>query len=128
MILLPAPPIVIPLAGAIVCMLFRRSIALQKAVALVVSLLLLLVSVFLMVQTRGGSIAVMNLGGWPAPFGISLVVDMLSSVMLVLTGLLAVAVAFYACFDLDEPRIRHGFFPLMLILLCIRIFEQGVEF
>jgi multicomponent Na+:H+ antiporter subunit D len=59
----------------------------------------------------------MHVGGWQAPFGITLAVDMLSSVMLVLAGLLAVAVSVYACFDLDRPRVHFGFFPLMLILL-----------
>jgi multicomponent Na+:H+ antiporter subunit D len=83
----------------------------------VVSLVLLLTSIGLMIHTKDGTIAVMNVGSWQAPFGITLVVDMLSSVMLVLSGLLAAGVSVYACFDLDEPRVRFGFFPLMLILL-----------
>ena len=41
MILLPALPILVPLAGAILCMLFRRNLALQKTVAVVFSLLML---------------------------------------------------------------------------------------
>lgn len=117
MILLPVLPIVVPLAGAVACMLFRRSLAMQKAIALLFSTLILLTALGLMAQTRGGTIAVMNVGSWPAPFGITLAVDMLSSVMLVLAGLLAVGVSTYACFDLDAPRIKYGFFPLMLILL-----------
>jgi multicomponent Na+:H+ antiporter subunit D len=117
MILLPALPILIPLAGAVCCMLFRKSLAMQKAIALLTSFILLLTALCLMAHTKDGTIAVMNVGNWQAPFGITLVVDMLSSVMLVLSGLLAVGVSIYSCFDLDEPRIRFGFFPLMLILL-----------
>jgi len=117
MILLPALPIILPLAGAVLCMFFRRNLAAQRGLAVLVSVLLLLVAIGLMAHTRDGTIAVMNVGNWQAPFGITLVVDMLSSTMLVLAGLLAVAVSIYACFDLDEPRIRFGFFPLMLILL-----------
>ena len=117
MILLPVLPIIIPLAGAILCMLFRRSPAIQRDLALTVSTLLLIVAAGLMAYTRDGTIAVMHVGGWEAPLGITLAVDMLSSVMLVLAGLLAVAVSIYSCFDLDTPRIKFGFFPLMLILL-----------
>ena len=117
MTLLPVLPIIVPLAGAILCMLFRKSPAMQKGIAVVVSVLILLAALCLMAHTIDGTIAVMNVGNWDAPFGITLVVDMLSSVMLVLAGLLAVAISIYACFDLDEPRIQFGFFPLMLILL-----------
>jgi multicomponent Na+:H+ antiporter subunit D len=117
MTLLPSLPITIPLAGAVLCMLFRKSVAVQKAIAFATSIVILLTSIYIMVQTRDGTIAVMNVGGWQAPFGISLAIDMLSSVMLVLVGLLAVGVSWYACFDLDAARMQFGFFPLMLILL-----------
>lgn len=117
MILLPALPITIPLAGAVLCMLARKNIGLQKAIALITSMLIFVTSLFIMAQTKEGAIAVMNVGGWQAPFGITLVVDMLSSVMLLLVGILAIGVSIYACFDLDEPRMKFGFFPLMLILL-----------
>jgi multicomponent Na+:H+ antiporter subunit D len=117
MTLLPSLPITIPLAGAVLCMLFRRSIRAQKAIALFTSFLILLTALTIFAATKDGTIAVMNVGDWPAPFGITLAIDMLSSVMLLLVGLLGVGVSVYACFDLDEPRMKFGFFPLMLILL-----------
>ncbi|MDF7807909.1 proton-conducting transporter membrane subunit [Pontiellaceae bacterium B12219] len=117
MTVLPSLPITIPLAGAVLCMLFRRNIRVQKSIALFTSFLILLTALFVFSATKDGTIAVMNVGDWPAPFGITLAIDMLSSVMLLLVGLLAVGVSAYACFDLDEPRMEFGFFPLMLILL-----------
>ncbi len=117
MILLPVLPILLPLAGAVLCMFLRRSVAAQKAIALVTSVLLLLAALCIMVHTKEGTLAVLHVGSWSAPYGITLAIDMLSSVMLLLAGLLAVGVSVYACFDLDTPRIRFGFFPLMLILL-----------
>jgi multicomponent Na+:H+ antiporter subunit D len=117
MILLPALPILIPLGGAVVCMLLRKNTAMQKGIALLTSALILLAALGLMAQTRDGSVAVLHVGDWQAPFGITLAIDMLSSVMLLLSGILAVGVAAYACFDLDAARMKHGFFPLMLILL-----------
>ena len=65
--LLPALPILLPLAGGILCMLLRRSIAVQKAVVMATSLLLLLSALCLMAHTKDGTIAVMHVGGWQAP-------------------------------------------------------------
>jgi multicomponent Na+:H+ antiporter subunit D len=117
MMLLPVLPVIVPLAGAVFCMLLRRRPVLQRGLAVSISILLLGVALSLMIGTLNGDVLVMHVGGWRAPFGITLAVDMLSSVMLTLAGLLALTVSVYACFDLDEARIRHGFFPLMLILL-----------
>ena len=117
MTILPLLPVIVPLAGAVMCMLSRRSLGLQKTFAVVFSTLLLLVSILLMRETCDGTLAVMHVGSWPAPFGITLVVDMLSNIMLLLTGILAVGLSVYAVFDLDDDRVGHGFFPLMLILL-----------
>jgi multicomponent Na+:H+ antiporter subunit D len=117
MTLLPVLPIIIPLAGAVLCMLFRKNIVLQKGITIATSLLILLTAIVIFATTRDGTIAVMSVGEWKAPFGITLAIDMLSSVMLLLVGVLAVGVSVYACFDLDELRMKHGFFPLVLILL-----------
>ncbi|MCF7863395.1 MAG: Na+/H+ antiporter subunit D [Kiritimatiellales bacterium] len=117
MTLLPVLPIILPLAGAILCMLLRKNIRMQRMLAVSVSTLMLGVAISLLVSTRDGTIAVMNVGNWPAPFGITLVVDLLSAIMLVLGGLMAVAVSVYACFDMDDGRLRFGFSPLLLIMM-----------
>ncbi|MEE9367568.1 MAG: proton-conducting transporter membrane subunit [Pontiella sp.] len=117
MTLLPSLPIIIPLAGAVLCMLMRRNIAAQRVIALVTSGIILLISLYIMMLTKDGTIAVMNVGDWQAPYGITLVIDMLSSVMLLLVGLLAVGISIYAGAALDTERVKYGFFPLMLILL-----------
>lgn len=115
--LLPVYPIIVPLAGAILGMLFHRRIALQRLIAVVFSVIMLIVAISLLACVRTGTMLVMNVGNWPAPFGITLVVDLFSSIMLVLAGLMAVTVSLYACFDLDEARVRYGFTPLFLTLL-----------
>ncbi len=115
--LLPVLPILIPLAGGILCMLFRRSLIMQRIVGITTSALMLVIAFALLAYTRQGNIAVMNMGDWEAPFGITMAADTLSSIMLVLGGLMALAVSIYACFDLDQPRVRYGFYPLCLIMM-----------
>ena len=60
---------------------------------------------------------VLHTGGWAAPYGITLVVDMLAAVLLLLSAVLAATVAVYACGDLDDDRFRFGFVPLTLIMM-----------
>lgn len=117
MSLLPALPILIPFAGAVVTMLLRKQVLAQRLVTFITCVGMLLVSGVLFRATADGTIAVMQVGNWQAPYGITLAVDMFASVMLVLTGLLAVSVTWYTFFDLDLPRIEFGFYPLMLVLL-----------
>jgi len=117
MTLLPVLPILIPLAGGILCMLFRRSLRMQQVLGIATSVLMLIVAFVLLGHTREGQVAVMNLGNWSAPFGITMAVDTLSSIMLVLGALMAVATSVYSCFDLDEERVRFGFYPLCLIMM-----------
>jgi len=47
-------------------------------------------------QADTGALSVYRLGGWPAPFGIVLVVDRLAALMLVLTSSIALPVLLYA--------------------------------
>ncbi len=117
MILLPVLPIIIPLAGAIICMFFRKNRRIQQTLAVLFSVGMLAAALSLLMHVRGGDIAVMNVGSWPAPFGITLVVDMFSAVMLTLGSLMAVVVSLYAGFDLARGHIRFGFYPLLLIMM-----------
>ncbi|MET0292661.1 MAG: proton-conducting transporter membrane subunit, partial [Steroidobacteraceae bacterium] len=48
-------------------------------------------------------VGVYNIGGWPAPFGIVLVVDRLSAVMLMLSAIVATATLVYSIARWDRP-------------------------
>jgi multicomponent K+:H+ antiporter subunit D len=60
----------------------------------------------LMAEAAVGTLTVYPLGGWPAPFGIVLVIDRLSAMMLALTWTIAVPVLWYAAGGWDA-RGRH---------------------
>ncbi len=67
-------------------------------------LLGLLMAVGLVQHAATGELLVYRLGEWPAPFGIVMVVDRLSALMVLLTYLVAVPVLWYACGGWDA----HG--------------------
>ena len=116
--LIPALPIIIPLLCALLALAKRGSILWQKIIGIFSSLLLLLISILLVLKVANGSAPlILHTGSWIAPYGITLVVDMLAAAMLLLSAILALAVSVYSCGDLDEDRFRFGFVPLTLIMM-----------
>ena len=70
----------------------------------------------LMSEAALGALNVYPLGGWPAPFGIVLVVDRLSAMMLALTWTIAVPVLWYAAGGWDtRGRHFHSMFHFLLM-------------
>jgi len=110
-------PLLLPLAaGMLNLLLVRAGVGAQRVVSLLTTFALLLFSLLLLARAASGHIDVYELGNWPAPFGIVLVLDRLSALMLVLTALLALPVLAHACFD-DDRRGRdfHVLYPLQLL-------------
>lgn len=71
-----------------------------------------------------------QLGGWAAPYGITVVADPLASAMLVLTGVVALATVLYACADVGVDRERMGFHTVfhLLVMACCGAFVAGDVF
>ena len=116
-----AAPIVIPLMTAALGLSFvrwgRRSAAVwQRRLTAVGSLANLAVALLLLNTTLRGHRLVIQMGGWPAPFGITVMADGLTAIMLTVSGILTVATVFYAMGTLDQ-RARMNFFPLVMFLL-----------
>ncbi|EGN76009.1 formate hydrogenlyase subunit 3/multisubunit Na+/H+ antiporter, MnhD subunit [Idiomarina sp. A28L] len=113
-----ALPILIPLLTGALCVMFWRYNAIQRALSLVGSFALLAASIWLMVSVYNDGHVVMYMGNWEAPFGITLVADMLSAIMVVLTGMMAVAIAIYSLSSASPSHERFGYYPLMHLLLA----------
>ncbi|MFB2594578.1 monovalent cation/H+ antiporter subunit D [Paracoccus sp. p4-l81] len=90
-------PVVLPaLLAPLIVLFMRHDIVLQRVFSLAGTIALALISVALLVMASDNVIEVYRLGNWPAPFGIVLVLDRLSALMVALTAWLAVAVQVYA--------------------------------
>ncbi|WP_114394349.1 Na+/H+ antiporter subunit D [Oleisolibacter albus] len=114
---LVAAPILIPMATAALTGLAWRSVPLQRALTLAGMTALLLAAIALLLQVQHGRILVMQMGGWAAPFGITLVADMLTAIMVLVSALMALAVAVYSLGDIDPVRARTGFHPVFCALM-----------
>ncbi|MBC8999575.1 monovalent cation/H+ antiporter subunit D [Pseudomonas sp. N40(2020)] len=116
-----AAPILLPLlTAAIMLMLGEKHRPLKAKINLFSSLIGLFISVMLLqwTQTTGvpGSIGVYLPGNWQAPFGIVLVVDRLSALMLVLTGIIGVSALLFAMARWDGAGSSfHALFQIQLM-------------
>ena len=89
-------PILIPLATAALCLLFWRLRAVQRLLGLLGCAAHLAAALLLLVTVWHEGIFATQLGNWPAPFGITLVADLFSAVMVLIAGLTGFLIAVYA--------------------------------
>lgn len=111
-------PILIPLSVAATSLLAWRWRHVQRWLGVIGTALLLAASVALLASVRAEGIQAMQIGNWPAPYGITLVADMLAAIMVVLAGLMGFAVAIYSLASMDPQREAFGYYPLLQILLA----------
>ncbi|MEM6600120.1 MAG: Na+/H+ antiporter subunit D [Verrucomicrobiota bacterium] len=110
-------PLLIPLVSATLCLFFRVDLEVQRRVSLAAMILLTVASAMLLGQTLGGEIHAVSVGGWQGPFGIVLVGDLLSSIMLMACSAVSLAVMAYGVGQLPELESRRFFHPLALLLV-----------
>ena len=91
----------------------------RRGISYVSSLLGLSTAIIYLIFASSGQISTYNLGEWTAPFGIVLVLDQLSALMLVLTYALATPILWFASRDWDaRGRYFHAMFHFLLMGLC----------
>ena len=97
-------PILLPLCTAVIMIFFRRSIALHRILNTVSTALMLGASLLMLGSVLSDGILSLQVGGWEAPFGITLVADMLSSIMVVATAFIGFTTALYSLGAIDRKR------------------------
>ncbi len=108
-------PVVLPLMVAALQLLAAPRLELQRAIALGATLALAAVAATLVALSADGAYRVYALGGWPAPFGIVLVLDRTAALMVAVTALLALASLAAAVRGWDaRGRYFHAFFQFQL--------------
>jgi len=116
-----AAPILLPLlTAAVMLMLGEKHRPLKAKINLLSSLVGLGIAVLLLQWTQDtgvpGSIGVYLPGNWQAPFGIVLVVDRLSALMLVLTGIIGVSALLFAMARWDGAGSSfHALFQIQMM-------------
>ncbi len=102
-----APVIMPAIVGAVMVLVMRGNLALQRAVGVSATGAAVAVAAALLWSASHNPPQVYFLGDWPAPFGIVLVFDRLAALMLLLTATLALIVQLYATGSGWDARGRH---------------------
>jgi len=111
-------PILVPLLTACGCLLAGPRTRAQRALAVLGACGLLAVAAVLFGRVWTGGPLVLHLGGWRAPFGITLVADLFAVLMVLVAGLLHAAVSVYSLANVDRRRQRHGYFTFLNVMLA----------
>lgn len=110
-------PVALPaILAPLIVLALRRHPGLQRIAGMAGTLTLAALSIALLVATTRHGPEAYHLGNWAAPFGIVLMLDRLSALMLTLTAMLALAVQAYAIATGWDAKGRH-FHALFLFQL-----------
>ncbi len=111
-----ALPVLLPLLGAGACIVVGRSKSAQRVISVVVLTAVTGLTIALAVLVDADGTVAVQAGGWPAPLGITLVADRLSSIMLAIASVMLLAVLLYAIGQPGAERNHVGFQSVYLIL------------
>jgi multicomponent K+:H+ antiporter subunit D len=114
-------PVVLPaLLAPLIGFVMRHDITLARTASMAGTVLLVAVALGLTGLAADGTTHVYRLGDWPAPFGIVLVLDRLSALMVLLTAVLALIVLIHAIATGWDARGRHfhALFQFQLMGIC----------
>ncbi|WP_028821373.1 Na+/H+ antiporter subunit D [Propionimicrobium lymphophilum] len=112
-----ALPVLVPFVGAAISLLLPRNYRVQRVVGMSSLGIVLAASVVILWHSRLGPF-VLDVGGWAAPVGISLVADRLSALMLLVSVFVTLCVMIYSSSEVfEDDRVPLSvFYPTFLIL------------
>ncbi len=110
-------PILVPaIVAPLLALAVRHDIVLARVFSVGSAVLLVLVGLLQLAMASDGTTRIYSLGDWPSPFGIVLVLDRLSALMLCLTAVLGLLVLLYAINGCDRRgRHFHSLFQFQLM-------------
>ncbi|MDA0244045.1 MAG: proton-conducting transporter membrane subunit [Chloroflexi bacterium] len=110
-------PILIPFLTAIVCVLAWNNRLVQRWTAVLGSSAALIVAYNLLQTVSQNGIQILQASGWPGPFGIVLMADLLSSIMVLVTAVMGLLIAIYGLADIDPAQEKRGYHAIYQLLL-----------
>ena len=112
--------VTIPLLGAAIALMLGRRRGQQIFVSVTALTAVVIISAILLVEVDRSGPAVVHVGDWQAPWGIVLVVDRLSAIMLLISALMLLGVLLFAVgqgiIDGDRETPISIFHPTYLVL------------
>ena len=109
-------PLILPLLGASVSLAAHGRLVIQRTLGLAVLVAQQFATVVLLLRVEADGPVAIDVGAWPAPLGITLVVDLLAAMMLVVSTAMVLGVLVYAIASPATSDQARFFHPVYLVL------------
>ncbi len=109
-------PILIPFLIGVLCLLVKKT-SLSSTLSILGAFLQLGVAVWMLTEVVAAEIIAVQIGNWQAPFGISIVADLMAAIMVLITAVISLAVQFYALSDISKALKQKHFYAIVNLLL-----------
>src|SRR5699024_12582345 len=83
-------PLIIPGLAAVLMLFANKRPVFHRVTTTIASLMMVIVSIIIVRRVYNNGVLVTNIGDWPAPFGISVVYDMLSAMLVLTTSIIQI--------------------------------------
>jgi len=110
-------PILVPLVSATLGILARQHVVAQRWISISGVTIHLIIGFVLISQILDQGYLTIQIGGWQAPYGITLVADILAAIMILFTSLIGFSVILYSLMSCKQDGFSPAFHPLVHFLL-----------
>lgn len=110
-------PILIPLLTGIILIFFTKKMKAQRWLSALSLLCTMISSILLLIKVEENGIQTLDLGGWKAPFGITLVSDTLSALLVLTTSLIAFTCFIFSLWSIDKKREEFFYYSIFQFLI-----------
>lgn len=110
-------PILIPFFFGIVLMFFQKNVHLQRQLTLLGLLVAGICALILLFEVNNNGIQTVTFGNWPAPFGITMVADGVSTLLVFTTLLLGFFIVWYGFESIGLEREKFFYYPGIMLII-----------
>lgn len=110
-------PILIPLFTGVILIFLNKRITAQRVVGTISSIGTIIAAWLIVQKVRIDGIQSLNVSSWDAPFGITLVSDMFSALLVLTTSIISFVCFIYSFKSIGEEREKYYFYAVFNFLL-----------
>ena len=107
-------PLIIPFLFSVIMLFIGKKPKVHRVIAAVAGLFMIIVSIMIVVSVYQNGTLHTNVGNWPAPFGITVVYDMVAALLVLTTAILTFFVIIYSYQSIGIERETYYYYPMLL--------------
>jgi multicomponent Na+:H+ antiporter subunit D len=110
-------PVLLPLLTGAILLFFSKKVIVQRVISVISSLIGISFAIYLVATVASNGPQPLNVGSWEAPFGITIVADMLASLLVLTTSIIGFAILIYSFKSIGVEREKFYYYSFYQFLL-----------